>query len=887
MFKYISAILLLALVAPAIIQAAPQAEGIACNPDLPNTCPPNQVCCDELDSNGQPTGAHLRHGATSFATTMSENRMNKKRRFQHACDECRRRKVRCDSENMPNNICSSCLSQGIGCKHSRMQQKRGPKPAGARTDASQPLDVLVTRILQSTETNPFHVPDDKDAVRSILFKMASRLKALEKEVQYCRKNHPDGLDGSLAISLEATDSSSSPGGADSESVKTSTPDETNSVTDLSDDLAQFTIGFPKRIHFGESSNIMLVMSALNHRKELSLPEWKSIFAQVRRPKFWEVPSWPLRPGQDFLQPLHPNFTFPESSLMQKLIHHYFLEHNVYCPLLHRPSFEKSISSGLHLTDSGFGSLVLVVCAMGARNIDFYSSRNNFTSDAGWEWFNQIPLEKIVFEQNLSLYHLQMLILSILYLKSVTARPSAGWVLTGIAMRIAQERGVHRRPTDDSKPTVERELWKRAFWMLVVIDTRMSSFFGRPRATSTQDFDLSPLIECDDEFWETEDPEKNFQQPVGKPSLVSFWNCYTRLFEIVGFSQRTIYSVRKSELQKKLDISSSEWHEKAVLELDSALNKWADSVPPHLRWDIDHLNETFFSQSAVLYTMYYWVRIQIHRRFIPRPGQKSEVSLPSLTICTNAARSCIKVCDAHCQKKTFPYGEFMMIPLFNSAMILTVNLWRATQNNANANTLASFNPSKELAEIYKCVELIRIYEPKYSLAGRLIDIINTVISASHHPSLTSTSGDSSRITDTPNTTIPPDTTTQPFQSSAEISETQPQEIAGSFHLPLYTNELGSSSFSLLPDTTTFDSAPVAGEAGQAEYDKPFDPEFSAFQSQITPLLSVANSGDGFHIGNEQISSQGDNASSHTHSVGNTGSSNSLNTDTDMLWPGDPR
>ncbi|THU78358.1 hypothetical protein K435DRAFT_700199 [Dendrothele bispora CBS 962.96] len=282
------------------------------------------------------------------------------------------------------------------------------------------------------------------------------------------------------------------------------------------------------------------------------------------------------------------------------------------------------------------------------------------------------------------------------------------MLTGFAIRIAQERGVHRHSINDSKPTVEKELWKRAFWMLTVIDTRMSWVFGRPRATSTQDFDLSPLVECDDEYWETEDSETNFQQPAGKPSLVSFWNCFTRLFEIAGVSQRTIYSVRKSELQK-MDNSSSEWQEKTVIELDSALNKWADSIPTHLRWDAPHINEFLFSQSAMLYAMYYWVRIQIHRRFIPRPGQKTKVALPSLTICTNAARSCVKVCDTHCQRRVFPYGEFMIIPLFNSAMILTVNLWKSTQTNVTGN--ATFNPSRELAEIYKCVELIRTYEPK--------------------------------------------------------------------------------------------------------------------------------------------------------------------------------
>ncbi|THU89834.1 hypothetical protein K435DRAFT_280822 [Dendrothele bispora CBS 962.96] len=301
-----------------------------------------------------------------------------------------------DSESMPNNICSSCSIQGITCEHSRMLQKRGPKPSNIRIDASQPWDVLVTKILQSTEADPVHIPNGKDAVRSILFKLASRLKTLEKELNRCRENHSNGLDDSFTGSRTAIDSSPSLGGADGESVKlveTSTADEKDSVTDLANDLAQFTIGFPKGVHFGESSNMMLLMSALNHRKELSLPEWKSVFARIRRPEFWEVLSLPFQSGQDFLQPQNPNFTFPGPSLMQNLIHYYFLEHDVYCPLLHRPTFEKSISNGLHLHDSGFGSLVLLVCAMGAKNIEFYSSHNTLISKAGREWFNQISLEK--------------------------------------------------------------------------------------------------------------------------------------------------------------------------------------------------------------------------------------------------------------------------------------------------------------------------------------------------------------------------------------------------------------------------------------------------------------------------------------------------------------
>ncbi|THV02565.1 hypothetical protein K435DRAFT_775542 [Dendrothele bispora CBS 962.96] len=46
MFKYFSAILILALAAPAVIQAAPQTSGATCNPNLTDQCPSGQLCCN-------------------------------------------------------------------------------------------------------------------------------------------------------------------------------------------------------------------------------------------------------------------------------------------------------------------------------------------------------------------------------------------------------------------------------------------------------------------------------------------------------------------------------------------------------------------------------------------------------------------------------------------------------------------------------------------------------------------------------------------------------------------------------------------------------------------------------------------------------------------------
>lgn len=66
----------------------------------------------------------------------------------------------------------------------------------------------------------------------------------------------------------------------------------------------------------------------------------------------------------------------------------------------------------------------------------------------------------------------------------------------------------------------------------------------------------------------------------------------------------------------------------------------------VRWDPNREDQMHFEQSAVLYSAYYHLHIMIHRPFIPSPRKPALLSFPSLTICTNAARSCSHVIHAY-------------------------------------------------------------------------------------------------------------------------------------------------------------------------------------------------------------------------------------------------
>jgi hypothetical protein len=56
------------------------------------------------------------------------------------------------------------------------------------------------------------------------------------------------------------------------------------------------------------------------------------------------------------------------------------------------------------------------------------------------------------------------------------------------------------------------------------------------------------IECDDEYWENDDPARAFKQPLGKPSKVTFFIEQIKLMGIVSFALRTIVSSLNGDIR---------------------------------------------------------------------------------------------------------------------------------------------------------------------------------------------------------------------------------------------------------------------------------------------------------------------------------------------------
>lgn len=118
-----------------------------------------------------------------------------------------------------------------------------------------------------------------------------------------------------------------------------------------------------------------------------------------------------------LQPEYPHQNFPPDDLMSALIELYFRNVNDYMPLLHRPTLEKGIADGLHLSEEGFGSTVLLVCAVGSRFSDdprVFLEGSDSTHSSGWEWFRQVQLVRKSLLAAPRLYDLQICCVCIVF-----------------------------------------------------------------------------------------------------------------------------------------------------------------------------------------------------------------------------------------------------------------------------------------------------------------------------------------------------------------------------------------------------------------------------------------------------------------------------------------
>ncbi|KAF7348956.1 Zn(2)-C6 fungal-type domain-containing protein [Mycena venus] len=639
----------------------------------------------------------------------------KKRRIQRACDACRQKRRACDGLRSSTKKCTYCVENGVECIYS------GAPTTTKRQSYTEILEArlaLTEKLLHKLSAQGSHSPGTTES---------SEWSKDSPIVQHGNAAGGSGLSAAVelaAMSIRAINER-----------EPQYPDEDDRAhADLIRTMQGLKIGSHNDSFMGKSSGAMLVKAAMDLKEQYKSSSSDGEFQRPwasRRMQFWTSTPWTIEPKR-------PRYTFPPPDLLSALVNLYFEQSNVNIPLLHRPTFERALADDLHLRDDKFAANVLSVCAVASRFSDdprVYDPAESLT--CGWKFFSQISSELEHLYDPPKLYDLQRYCLAIQFLDG--AAPQGNWTLIGIGIRMAQEVGAHRR--QHGPHTVTVELWRRAFWVLVAYDRLVSCTLGRPCAMQYDDFDIELPTECDDEYWENdEDPALAFRQPPGKPSRVAFFNSYLRLNNILAFVLHLLYSLNKTK--DLFAANDRAWDEHIVAELDSALNKWVDSIPEHLRWDPQRADLVFFKQSVALYCAYYHVQMTTHRPFIPMM-REAPTTLPSLAICTNAGRSCSHVVDVWRQRTkdtpavillasitSYPTHRHINLidlhyhlqpALTTAGVILLLNVWSGKR------TGLAPHMNTTITEVHKCMQAIRAMESRWMMAGLFYDILNELAS----------------------------------------------------------------------------------------------------------------------------------------------------------------
>ncbi|CCD23419.1 Asg1p NDAI_0B03850 [Naumovozyma dairenensis CBS 421] len=331
-----------------------------------------------------------------------------------------------------------------------------------------------------------------------------------------------------------------------------------------------------------------------------------------------------------------------------------------CVLLriyHRPSFIKQVDE-LYETDPHnysakqmqFLPLCYSVIAVGAlfsKSIaneelnhtptDLASDTNpstdtKFLQDEGYKYF--IAARKLIdITSARSLDSIQAILMMFIFLQC-SARLSTCYSYIGVAMRSALREGLHRQvgPNSGFNP-IEIEMRKRLFYTIYKLDIYVNAMLGLPRSISANDFDQTLPLELSDENI----TEQGYfpENQNGVLSSTGIANEHTKLLMILDAIVGELYPIKKTNTF----IS----HE-TIATLEQKLRNWLDDLPNELAPNLENIPPRYERANKLLHLSFLHVQIILYRPFIHYLSRNFADS-NSDALSLQCARNSIKVARA--------------------------------------------------------------------------------------------------------------------------------------------------------------------------------------------------------------------------------------------------
>ncbi|KAK4635842.1 hypothetical protein CLAFUW4_00351 [Fulvia fulva] len=478
--------------------------------------------------------------------------LQKRRRVTRACDECRRKKIKCDGKQP----CTHCTVYSYECTYDQpSNRRRNPAPAYVEN-----LEMRVHR------------------AETLLHILIPNLDL-----------HDPGIDAAVAQGwIPGAPGKGHPAAAQDQ--RSARPPQAPHADRKSDANLESMVRAVAQLdmdesghwdYHGHSSGLSFVRRMREQLGDLMGPDTQATPFVKTRPMSQVLDS-PRSSGESPMGEFSPVSTdLPPIETARHFCTYAINDAAALLRMVHQPTFWASFerlysTSPDHYTneDSTFLPLFYSAIALGCLfgKDDSHGEGYESAIQQGFAYF-KTARQMMDIADCRDLSSIQAVVFMILFLQS-SAKMSQCYAYVGVALRSALRMGLHRAAEGKFDP-IEAETRKRVFWIVRKMDVYVGAMLGLPQTLSDEDIDQDFPMEVDDEYI-TKDGI--LPQPEGVVPLMTAFNAHTRLVQLLQKIVRKIYPIKVQSPESPGDKSYSIPFS-TIREIEGEMEEWKNSLPP--------------------------------------------------------------------------------------------------------------------------------------------------------------------------------------------------------------------------------------------------------------------------------------------------------------------
>ncbi|SPQ22487.1 62b7d84b-f356-4b31-960f-ebf1ec94f709 [Thermothielavioides terrestris] len=520
--------------------------------------------------------------------------LQKRRRVTRACDECRRKKIKCDG----HQPCTHCSVYSYECTYDKPSNRR-------RNPAPQYIEALEARLQRAEALLRKFMPDvdltdpglDPAVQQEFRNREKARARAAELRKEAAKEQQDDSRDAQIMSMIES--------------------------------IGQLDLKESGEWDFhGGSSGAVFLRRMKEHFQALLGNEYRIPFLPrpALPPGLFSLDSPRSTPGSPWHSPsVSTIYNLPPLDRVRTLCYYSLDCATCLLRVVHRPTFYEMLDK-LYATpqeswgheDHRFLGLLYSVLALGC----VYNVSQDHVSEApvtyksaveeGVKYYTSARLILQDVAECRDMTSLQGLVYMILFLQA-TSNISDCYAFLGIALRSCLRMGLHRHLPHDRITPIEDETRRRVFHVIRQMDFYVSAILGFPLLLHDEDVDQPLPTEVDDEYITKETIR---MPPPGTPSFFQAFNAHNSLMRILARVVKDIYPMRAVEDGAAGEESNATFmiNYSRIQAIEGELQEWQSRLPDYWRPSNDGPIEVIRVRTLLRFG-YAHVQMMLYRPFL--------------------------------------------------------------------------------------------------------------------------------------------------------------------------------------------------------------------------------------------------------------------------------